>query len=60
MVCVQDVNRVFRKQKTKKASGPDDVSPACLKVCADQLGPIFTHITRAVFPVASNAPSFRP
>ncbi len=40
-VCVEDVNRVFRKQKS---SGPDDTSPACLKVCADQLAPIFTKI----------------
>ncbi len=40
-VCVEDVNRVFRKQKS---SGPDDISPACLKVCADQLAPIFTKI----------------
>ncbi len=25
-------------------SGPDSISPACLKVCADQLAPIFTRI----------------
>ncbi|KAL0190936.1 hypothetical protein M9458_013634 [Cirrhinus mrigala] len=43
-VCVEDVNRVFRKQKPRKASGPDGVSPACLKVCADQLAPVFTQI----------------
>ncbi len=43
-VCVEDVNRVFRKQKSRKASGPDSISPACLKVCADQLAPIFTQI----------------
>ncbi|KAI2644150.1 RNA-directed DNA polymerase from mobile element jockey [Labeo rohita] len=43
-VCVEDVNRVFRKQKPRKASGPDSVSPACLKVCADQLAPVFTQI----------------
>ncbi len=43
-VCVEDVNRVFRKQKSRKASGPDGISPACLKVCADQLAPIFTQI----------------
>ncbi len=41
---VEDVNRVFRKQKLRKASGPDSISPACLKVCADQLAPIFTQI----------------
>ncbi len=43
-VCVEDVNRVFRKQKSRKASGPDGISPACLKVCAVQLAPIFTQI----------------
>ncbi|KAI2661499.1 putative RNA-directed DNA polymerase from transposon BS [Labeo rohita] len=43
-VCVEDVNRVFRKQKPRKASGQDGVSPACLKVCADQLAPVFTQI----------------
>ncbi len=43
-VCVEDVNRVFRKQKSRKASGPDGISPACLKVCTDQLAPIFTQI----------------
>ncbi len=43
-VCVEDVNRVFRKQKYRKASGPDSISPACLIVCADQLAPIFTII----------------
>ncbi len=43
-VCVEDVNRVFRKQKSRKASGPDGISPAYLKVCADQLAPTFTQI----------------
>uniref|UniRef100_A0A8C2G0Q0 Alkylated DNA repair protein AlkB homologue 8 N-terminal domain-containing protein n=1 Tax=Cyprinus carpio TaxID=7962 RepID=A0A8C2G0Q0_CYPCA len=36
--------QVFRKQKRKKAPGPDCVTPACLKSCADQLAPIFTQI----------------
>ncbi len=43
-VCVEDVNRVFRKQRSRKASGPGGISPACLNVCADQLAPIFTQI----------------
>ncbi|KAL0157206.1 hypothetical protein M9458_048452, partial [Cirrhinus mrigala] len=43
-VCVEDVNRVLRKQKPRKASGPESVSPACLKVCGDQLAPVFTQI----------------
>ncbi len=37
-----DVRQVFRKNKRRKAPGPDGVSPACLKTCADQLAPIFT------------------
>ncbi len=36
--------QVFRKQKRKKAPGPDGVTPAWLKSCADQLAPIFTQI----------------
>ncbi|XP_051500872.1 uncharacterized protein LOC127409925 [Myxocyprinus asiaticus] len=43
-ICEDDVSRVFRKQKTRKASGPDGVSPACLRSCANQLTPIFTQI----------------
>ncbi len=58
-VCVEDVNQVFRKQKSRKASGQDaSFIPACLKVCADHLDPIFTH---DLLPCASNAflpPSF--
>ncbi len=38
------MNRIFRKQKSRKASGPDGISPAFLKVYADQLAPIFTQI----------------
>ncbi len=47
-----EVCQVFRKQKWNKAPGPDGVTPACLKSCADQLAPIFTkifqHITGTV------------
>ncbi len=39
-----DVRQVFKKNKRRKAPGPDGVSPACLKSCADQLAPIFTQI----------------
>ncbi len=39
-----EVCQVFRKQKRKKAPGPDGVTPTCLKSCADQLAPIFTKI----------------
>src|SRR4029434_3167308 len=43
-VCEEDVCQLFQKQKIRKAPGPDGVSPSCLKVCADQLAPIFTRI----------------
>ncbi len=36
--------QVFKKNKRRKAPGPDSVTPACLKSCADQLAPIFTKI----------------
>ncbi len=39
-----DVRQIFNKNKRRKASGPDGLSPACLKTCADQLAPIFTQI----------------
>ncbi|XP_061131044.1 uncharacterized protein LOC133151771 isoform X1 [Syngnathus typhle] len=35
---------MFRRRKTRKAPGPDGVSPSCLKVCADQLAPTFARI----------------
>ncbi len=34
----------LQKNKWRKAPGPDGVSPACLKTCADLLAPIFTQI----------------
>ncbi|KAI2650804.1 putative RNA-directed DNA polymerase from transposon BS [Labeo rohita] len=43
-ICEGDVCKVFRKQKTRKAKGPDGVSSACLKACAVQLSSIFTLI----------------
>ncbi|KAL0148330.1 hypothetical protein M9458_056392, partial [Cirrhinus mrigala] len=39
-----EVRQVFRKNKRRKAPGPDSVTPACLKTCADQLAPIFAQI----------------
>ncbi len=40
----EDVRQVFRRNKRRKAPGPDGVKQACLKTCADQLAPIFTQI----------------
>ncbi len=34
-----DVCQVFKKNKRRKAPGPDGVTPACLKSCADKLAP---------------------
>ncbi|KAI2645419.1 putative RNA-directed DNA polymerase from transposon BS [Labeo rohita] len=39
-----DVRQVFRKNKRRKAPGPDGVTSTCLKTCADQLAPIFSQI----------------
>ncbi|KAK3537446.1 hypothetical protein QTP70_010415 [Hemibagrus guttatus] len=39
-----DVCQIFLKQKRRKAPGPDSVTPACLKTCADQLAFIFSQI----------------
>ncbi len=39
-----DMRQVFRENKRRKAPGPESVSPACLKTCADQLDLIFTKI----------------
>ncbi|KAK3526833.1 hypothetical protein QTP86_000695 [Hemibagrus guttatus] len=39
-----DVRQIFLKQKKRKAPGPDGVTPACLKTCADQLAFIFSQI----------------
>ena len=42
-ICEEDVCQLFRKHKTRNPPGPDGVSPSCLKVCADQLAPLFTQ-----------------
>ncbi|KAK3560705.1 hypothetical protein QTP86_014734, partial [Hemibagrus guttatus] len=39
-----DVRQIFLKQKKRKAPGPDGVTPACLRTCADQLTFIFSQI----------------
>ena len=40
----REVNRLCKRQNPRKAAGPDSVSPATLKQCADQLSPVFTYI----------------
>ncbi|KAK3539529.1 hypothetical protein QTP70_009510 [Hemibagrus guttatus] len=40
----EEVNRLFKHLNTRKATGPDSVSPSLLKHCANQLSPVFTDI----------------
>ncbi|KAK3521326.1 hypothetical protein QTP70_003167 [Hemibagrus guttatus] len=40
----EEVNRLFKRLNTRKATGPDSVSPSILKHCANQLSPVFTDI----------------
>ncbi|XP_058042562.1 uncharacterized protein LOC131200143 isoform X1 [Ahaetulla prasina] len=44
VITEKEVQDLFHRQKPGKAPGPDKITPSCLKVCADQLAPIFTHI----------------
>ena len=39
-----EVRGLFKGQNTRKAWGPDTVSPAALKHCASELAPVFTDI----------------
>ncbi len=43
-ICEDDVSKVFRTQKIRKAKGLDGVSLACIKACPVQLSSIFTLI----------------
>ena len=43
-VSEESVRSFFRKQNTRKAPGPDRVSPSVLKACAEQLAPVFADI----------------
>ena len=40
----REVRSLFRIQNPRKTSGPDNVSPATLRSCADQLAPVFTAL----------------
>ncbi|XP_070592616.1 vomeronasal type-2 receptor 26-like [Erythrolamprus reginae] len=44
LITEKEVQDLFHRQKPGKAPGPDKITPSCLKVCADQLAPIFTQI----------------
>eukprot|EP00064_Thunnus_orientalis_P004337 superscaffoldBa00000392_g4348 len=40
----RDVNKLFKRQNSHKAAGPDSVSPSTLKHCVNQLSLVFTDI----------------
>ncbi|KAK3516000.1 hypothetical protein QTP70_000716 [Hemibagrus guttatus] len=40
----EEVNRLFKRLNTRKATSPESVSPSLLKHCANQLSPVFTDI----------------
>ncbi|KAK1787220.1 hypothetical protein P4O66_017078, partial [Electrophorus voltai] len=44
IITESDVRRVFKRVNTRKAAGPDSICGRVLKVCADQLAPVFTDI----------------
>ncbi|KAK3550022.1 hypothetical protein QTP86_018641 [Hemibagrus guttatus] len=50
---------VFLKQKRRKAPGPDGVTPACLKTCADQLAFIFSQIFNRSLELCEVPPCFK-
>lgn len=39
-----DVSKVFKHVSTKKTAAPDGISERILKLCADQLVPVFSMI----------------
>jgi hypothetical protein len=39
-----DVRRTLKLVNARKAEGPDEIAGRVLKVCADQLAPVFTAI----------------
>ena len=43
-ICEKDVANVFSSLKQNKACGPDLVKPKTLKLCSQQLAPVFTHM----------------
>ena len=38
------VRRMFQRLNSRKAAGPDNISPCLLKLCADQVSSVFTDI----------------
>lgn len=43
-ICEDDACQMLLKENSRKSTGPDGVSPSCLRTCADQLLPFFTQI----------------
>ncbi len=53
----ENVCQVFMKNKRRMTQGPDGVTPICLKICADQLAPIFTQIFNRSLELCAEVPS---
>lgn len=56
-----DIRRAFKRVSTRKAAGPDGISGGVLKLCADQLVPVFTKTSTCPwlslwYPHASKGP----
>ena len=49
----RDVRTAFRKVNSRKAAGPDNITPKLLKTCSDQLAGIFTLLFNLSFHQAS-------
>ena len=49
----RDVRTAFKKVNSRKAAGPDNITPKLLKTCADQLAGIFTLLFNLSFHQAS-------
>ena len=44
------VRRMFQRLNSRKAAGPDNISPCLLKLCADQVSSVFQTYSMCLFP----------
>ncbi|KAK3556581.1 hypothetical protein QTP70_010778 [Hemibagrus guttatus] len=56
----EEVNRLFKRLNTRKATGRDSVSPSLLKHCANQLSPVFTDIFNTSLKTCHVPACFKP
>ncbi|KAK1787685.1 hypothetical protein P4O66_016178, partial [Electrophorus voltai] len=59
IITESDMRRVFKRVNTRKAAGPDGICERVLKVCADQLAPIFTDIFNLSLTLGTIPSSFK-